>query len=236
MKQFFLALILFAIPVISWADAPEDPYVPEFAGQNISLSESKPLPQSDTSIWEDFFEPEYTKKAFVNLLPPWYIAKISSTIIAGILAILLFILTYQSNRKIAIGLLCLIWILLDFRADYDLLKNVQHARNPDMFTDKSDDIYVQQDLYPFIEASKKYIDGDVNFYAPHLMSYDTNYSYHLFPFKIKPFGKEYPYYAIFHLPTKLENGELFVNGQKVANRIQLIKNVGYQSSIFKQIR
>lgn len=129
-------------------------------------------------------------------------------------------------------------MFFDLRYSYDqfsILKTTYNSfvvpNNP-----KEKIYYDFYNFYGFIEESKKYIQGDVNFYAPREWPFQYNYEYHIYPFKSTWQTTDKKYYAIFQMNnTELRNGkELFIDGKLIDPNVQLLYRFEQNSYILKK--
>lgn len=185
-----------------------------------------------------FMEPELVKPSTINLL---YGAKFGSTpfvAILGVLAIILFGILVFLNRKWAFISLLVLWVLFDLRYSYDqysILKTTYKTFiAPNAPQEKI--YYDFHNLYGFIEESRKYIDADVNFYAPRDWPFQSNYAYHMYPIKSTWQTIDKQYYAIFQMNTvELRNGkELFIDGKLIDSNVRLVYQFDKHSYILKK--
>lgn len=185
-----------------------------------------------------FMDPELVKPSTINLL---YGAKFWSTpfvVILGILAILFFWGLIFINRKWAFISLLILWLIFDLRYSYDQYSILKTTYNsfiePNAPQEKI--YYDFYNLYGFIQESKKYIQGDVNFYAPRDWPFQSNYLYHMYPLKSTWQTTDKKYYAIFQVSNvELRNGkELFIDGKLIDSNVQLIYRFDQNSYILKK--
>ncbi|MDP2103321.1 MAG: hypothetical protein Q8K26_00175 [Candidatus Gracilibacteria bacterium] len=185
-----------------------------------------------------FLEPELVKPSTINLL---YGPKFGSTpfvTILGILALLFFGALVFINRRWAFISLLVFWLLFDLRYSYDQYSVLKTTYNNFIVpTEPQKKIYYDfYNLYGFAGESKKYIKGDVNFYAPREWPFNLNYGYHMYPINVTWQTIDKPYYAIFQMSNvELKNRkELFIDGKLIDPNVQLLYQFDEHSYILKK--
>lgn len=185
-----------------------------------------------------FLQPELVKPSSINLL---YGAKFGSTPfveILGILSLLVFLVLIFINKKWAFLSLLGFWMLFDLRYSYDqyaiLTKTYHNFVVP--ATPQERVYYDFGNLYGFIEESKKYIQGDINFYAPSDWPFQYNYSYQMYPLHATWQTTDKPYYALFQINgVEIKNGkELYIDGKLIDQNVKIISQFDAHSYILKK--
>ncbi|EKD29984.1 MAG: hypothetical protein ACD_78C00197G0019 [uncultured bacterium (gcode 4)] len=185
-----------------------------------------------------FIEPELVKPSTINLL---YGAKFGSTpfvAILGVLSIFLFWVLVFLNRKWAFISLLVLWVLFDLRYSYDQYSIFKTTYKTFIAPDTPQEkiYYDFHNLYGFIEESRKYIDADVNFYAPRDWPFHSNYLYHMYPLQSTWLTTDKPYYALFQIGNvEIKNGkELFIEGKLIDSNVELLYQFDEHSYILKK--
>lgn len=185
--------------------------------------------------WNQFIEPNLVKPSSINLLYAWKWWDTSFIAIVGVLSIIIFLSLYWIDERWAFGSLLVLWILLDLRYIYDQVKILQTTQENFVSKNGAQQKYFDFDnFYWFIEASKQYIQWDVNIYAPQEWPFHINYAYGMLPKNVKWQWTEFPYFAVFHLPTKLVDWNLYIEKNLVWEKIKLIYQFDTDSYIFKK--